>query len=214
MASLMFARTLDYAGMSHWPIHLMAPGSPAPNQPLRIAPPIVLRGNTPDSIPTPEPNCSIPVAYDPKLVNNPEAMIAGFAQVLAHYLGSAVRSEPPGGIPNWPQTTEILGVFLGFGVLFANTAFNYRPSACGSCGGPPAERQVFLSQFDITYALALFCALKKLPTNQLTPHLKRSLRGYFKQCRRDVERRTEALQPLLACESGQRSPVSKHKRPS
>lgn len=196
MASLMFGRTLDYAGMAHWPVRLIEPGSQTPDQPVRISPPADLRGSPPDSVPVPEPNGSIPIGYDPKLVNNPEAMIAGFAQVLAHYLGSAVQSSPPGGIRNWPQTTEVLGVFLGFGVLFANTAFNHRPSACGSCDGPPAERQVFLSQFDITYALALFCALKQLPTNQLTPHLKRSLRGYFKQCRGDVERRTEALQLL------------------
>ena len=193
MAGLMFSRTLDYAGMSHWPAYLVQPGSPIPDHPPEISLPTNLRGEATDCVPATNPNHSIPIGYDPKLVNNPEAMIAGFAQVLAHYLGSAVQSEPPGGIRNWPQTTEVLGVFLGFGVLFANTAFNHRPSGCGSCGGPPAERQVFLSQFDITYALALFSVLKQLPTRKVTPHLKRSLRGYFKQCRRDAERHVEAL---------------------
>lgn len=196
MASLMFGQTAGYAGMSHWPVRLLEPGVGFPEQVPSISVPTNLRGSAPGSVLTREQEAAIPIGYDPKLLNNPEAMIAGFAQVLAHYLGSAVAEAPPGGVQNWPQATEVLGVFLGFGVLFADTAFNHRPSACGSCGGPPAERQVFLSQFDVTYALALFSILKRIPQSEVTRHLKRSLRGYFKQCRRDVARRAAALQSL------------------
>ncbi len=202
MAGLMFDRTLAYAGMGAWPLTLSGTAAGLPDRIPPAALPTPLRApsnsqnkNSPNSLAVPAP-ATIPIPYDAKLLNNPEAMIAGFAQLLAHYLGSAVTVPPPGGIRNWPQTTEVLGVFLGFGVLFANTAFNYRPSTCGSCSGPKAERQVALSQYDVTYALALFCVLKSIPNKQVTGPLKGSLRSYFKRCRRDVERRTEALAAL------------------
>jgi hypothetical protein len=89
-------------------------------------------------------------------------------------------------------------VFLGFGVLFANTAVVNRPRSCASCSGPPVDREVYLSQYDITYALALFCELKDVPDRQSLSHLRRSLRGHFKRCRRDVRRRSKALADLRA----------------
>lgn len=203
MASLIFGHTVAYAGMQRWPVRLVAPGVPPPGEAPRIAPPQPLREADAGPVPAateaaPQGAGGIPVGYDPALVANPEAMIAGFAQVLAHYLGSAVREPPPGGIPVWPQTVEVLGVFLGFGVLFANTAVVHRPRSCASCSGPPADRQVYLSQYDITYALALFCALKDVPTRQVLPLLRSSLRGHFKRCRKDVERRAEPLDRLRA----------------
>jgi hypothetical protein len=135
--------------------------------------------------------------YDPRLLNNPEAMIAGFAQLLAHHLGLRAGVEPPGGMQNWPHVTEVIGVFLGFGLLFANTAYHAPRRSCGSsCGTPTAEREAYLSQYDISYALALFCELKDIPNSAVLPQLKRSLRGFFKQCRRDIAGRSEALQRL------------------
>ena len=198
MAGLMFERTMAYAGMHGWPLALSEPGTPQPSELPRISAPSPLRSAGPEleQAPSRELSAVIPVSYDPRLLNNPEAMIAGFAQVLAHHLGAAVTAPPPGGIRNWPQTTEVLGVLLGFGVLFANTAFNYKPSSCGSCSGPPVERQVSLSQYDITYALALFCVLKDIPSRQVIKPLKGSLRGYFKRCRRDIGKRPQALAQL------------------
>jgi len=197
LAGLMFERSRAYAGMQHWPIVLMPPGSPLPDVVPQITTPTPLRMtgfSEHDAAMMKAPTeAHIPVSYDPKMVNNPAAMIAGFAQVFAHYLGSAVTAEPPGGVRNWPQTTEVIGVFLGFGVLFANTAYNYQPRSCGSCGGPPVERQVNLSQFDVSYALALFCVLKNISNREVMMSLKSSLKSYFKRCRRDVESRTELL---------------------
>ena len=207
LAGLMFERSQRYAGMQRWPLRLVPPGTPLPASLPEVSAPQPLRGGAPDdaaesagALTVAAGDAVIPVSYDPKMVNNPEAMIAGFAQVFAHYLGAAVRAEPPGGIRNWPQTTEVLGVFLGFGVLFANTAYNYQPRSCGSCGGAPVERQVNLSQYDVCYALALFCVLRNIPNREVLKPLKASLRGYFKRCRRDVESRGEALARLAATE--------------
>jgi len=205
LASLMFERSRGYAGMQDWPIRLVPPGTALPAELPAITAPTPLRIGAPTSDSTAltvsDAEPSIPVSYDPKMVNNPEAMIAGFAQVFAHYLGAAVTEPPPGGIQNWPQTTEVLGVFLGFGALFANTAYTYQPRSCASCGGPPVDRQVNLSQYDVTYALALFCVLKDIPNREVLKALKSSLRAYFKRCRRDVEARTDALARLAAIDS-------------
>lgn len=197
MAALIFDRTRAYAGVQDWPFQLVAPGTPLPSQlPTIVAPSPARSADTSMPVTIQQPGDSdgvIPVSYNPAMINNPEAMIAGFAQVFAHYLGAAVTEPPPGGIQNWPQTTDVLGVFLGFGVMFANTAYQYQPRSCASCGGPPVERQVNLSQFDITYALALFCVLKEIPSRQVLKSLKSTLRGHFKRCRQDVEQRSEML---------------------
>jgi hypothetical protein len=193
MAELIFRHALAYAGMAHWPIRLSHPGEPVEIDTIEPVIPDEPRRFGESAAPTLPTSLAIRVGYDPRLIKNPEAMIAGYAQVLAHYLGAAVRKPPPGGVENWAQTTEVLGVFLGFGVLFVNTASNFRTNTCGSCGGPPVERQVFLSQYDMTYALALFCTLKQIPNATVLPQLKRSLRGYYKRCRNDIKRRDALL---------------------
>ncbi|MGB5650137.1 MAG: hypothetical protein WBM59_08640, partial [Sedimenticolaceae bacterium] len=49
------------------------------------------------------------------------------------------------------------------------------------------RRQAYVSQHDITYALAIFSALKGLPQKEVLAHLKKSLRGHFKQASREVK---------------------------
>lgn len=196
MAKLIFERTLGYAGMSHWPLRLAEPLGAQLVAPPQVKIPGALRG--PEGAAADKTAAPIPIAYDARMLNDPEAMIAGYAQALSHYLMQAIGEEPPGGMENWPHGCEVMGVFLGFGVMFANTAFRFKGSSCGSCAGPVVERQVFLSQFDITYALALFCTLKGIPARAALKHLKSPLKSHFKQCMRDIAGRTEALAPLQA----------------
>jgi len=193
LARLMFERSRAYAGMTGWPMQLLQPGALGAHA-ISLSPP----ATTDQCGREPPPGTGmIALSYDPAMINNPEAMIAGFAQVLAHHLGSKVSEPPPGGKQNWPHITELLGVYLGFGLLLANTAFNLPRRSCGSsCGTAPTERQSFLSQEDITYALALFCELKGIANNAVLPQLKSTLRGSFKRGRKDVASRTGALAQL------------------
>jgi hypothetical protein len=71
--------------------------------------------------------------------------------------------------------------------MFANTALIFPRGGC--CGGPVVRRQASLSQHDITYALAIFAALKDLPQKDVVKYLKKSLRGHFKQALREVKGR-------------------------
>jgi len=196
MAALMFERVAAYAGMAHWPFRLLDANACTLEPPGQIRIEGALRGSA--GLPATAGQPGISISYDPAMLNNPEAMIAGFAHALAHHLGTTVQETPPGGVQNWPHLTEVVAVFLGFGLLFANSAFNVKVGCGGSCGTTAADRQSYLSQYDITYGLALFAVLKQIPDKQVLKHLKSSLRGHYKRCVKDIRGRGEALERLQA----------------
>ena len=183
MAELIFNQVATYAGMTHWPLKLLPPNHCVlePATEVRVA--SGARGSRAVTVDASSANLTL--GYDPDHLNNPEAMIAVFAHTLAHYLGTSATESPPGGDENWPHVTEILAVFLGFGLMFANTALVLPRGGC--CGGPVVRRQAYVSQHDITYALAIFSALKGLAPKEVVTHLKKSLRGHFKQALREVK---------------------------
>lgn len=195
MAGLIFERVQYYAGMTHWPLQLMEPSWCPSSQPAALDIDGSRRGQQAleKDVKHVQP---LPVGYDPAMIGNPEALIADFSHTLAQYLGSTARVPPPGGLQNWPQATEVVAVFLGFGVMFANSAFNFRTNKCGSCGGARVDRTNYLSQYDITYALAIFCALKRIAPGEVLPHLKKSLRGFFKKSMKDIRDRQDLLAGL------------------
>lgn len=196
MANLIFDRVKEYAGVAHWPTRLVD-GRQCAALP---APKLVITGSMRGAggvMPAEVDEAQrLQVPYDPALVNNPEAMIASLSHQLAHYLASLAQEPPPGGEQNWAQATEVLAVFLGFGVMFANSAFNVRIPRCGSCAPQPVDRQSFLSQHDITYALAIFCVLKGIPNRAVVPYLKGSLRGFYKKAVKEVSANAAGLARL------------------
>ena len=183
MANLIFDRVVDYAGMKHWPLKLLPPDSCVLEPAAEVHVVSGKRGSR--AVASDTPSASLKLSYNPSYLNNPEAMIAVFAHTLAHYLGSSATEPPPGGAENWPHVTELLAVFLGFGLMFANTALVLPRGGCG--GTPVVQREAYVSQHDITYALAIFSALKDLPTKEVLQHLKKSLRGHFKQALREIK---------------------------
>lgn len=195
MAQLIFDKVKEYAAVKHWPCRLSSDPNCA-TQPARIVVSGALRdaaGVEPEGV-AEEDRLLIP--YDSRQVNNPEAIIATFAHILAHHLGSMAQDMPPGGEDNWPHATEVLSVFLGFGLMFANSAFVYRNVTCGSCQPATVNRQAWLSQYDITYSLAIYCVLKDIPVKNAAKNIKKSLRSYFKKACKDVKTRQSELTRL------------------
>lgn len=198
MAQLIFDKVKEYAGVAHWSTRLVDGRECSIDAPVPLVIAGALRGSKGEVEKAVDENQRLPVAYDPALVNNPEGMIAILAHQLAHYLATMAKRPPPGGEPSWAQTTEVLAVFLGFGLMFANSAFNVRLPRCGSCAPQPVDRQSYLSQYDITYALAIFCVLKGIPNREVLPHLKTPLRGFYKKSVKEVASNAPALERLRA----------------
>ncbi len=196
LARLVFERVRHYAGMRHWPCRLVDEAR-VQELPPPATPVAGLTRSMAEEVPAPlDAAPALPVIYRLDQLRDPEVMIAHFAHTLAHYLGTTASEPPPGGEENWPHVTELLAVFMGFGVTLADSANTAKIRSCGSCSGPAVERENYLSQFDVTYALAIFCHLKDMPAREAARHLKSSLRPFFKKAMKDVARRESQLQPL------------------
>jgi hypothetical protein len=197
---LILEQVKHHAGMTSWPVYMVDQQEFTASNVTANPPKMLCNGSVRGEqavVPQlSELNERLLVIYQPELLSNPQALIANYVQMLAHYLGSTAKQAPPGGTDNWPHVTELLGVFLGFGLMFANTAYNVRVSSCGSCQGPSAERVNYLSQYDISYALAIFSVLKDIPNKQVTAYLKKSLHPFYKKAVKDVIKREEALSKL------------------
>ncbi len=195
MAESIFERVKVYAGISHWPTlvqdqslcHLIE------SQQVQIRG--ALRGPARIADQSVKDSQRLVIPYNPQQINNPEGMIATYAHILSHHMGQVVKVPPPGGAEYWPQATELLAVFLGFGFMFANSAYNFR-GGCSSCYNPYAQRDAYLSEAEVTYALALFCVLKSIPNSAVTPHLKGHLRGVYRKSIKEISSKEQELDGL------------------
>lgn len=195
MASLIFDRVKAYAGVSHWPTLIADQSTCSLIEPPQVEIKGALRGPAGITDESVDDAHRLLIPYNPQQINNPEGMIASFAHILAHYMGQMAKEPPPGGVEYWPHVTELLAVYLGFGVMFANSAFTFR-SGCGSCYNPHAIRDAYLSELEATYALAIFAVLKAIQNSDVTGHLKTHLRGFYKKAVKDVKGRTEDIARL------------------
>ena len=195
MSSLIFSQVKRYAGVGHWPTLVVEQSA----CPLLGRPEVEIKGalrgpeGIADNSVSDDQRLLIP--YNPQQISNPEGMIATFVHVLAHYMGQMARTPPPGGAGYWPHVTELLAIYLGFGLMFANSAFTFR-GGCGSCYNPNANRDAYLSERETTYALAIFAVLKGIPNSSVTAHLKGHLRGFYKKAVKEIDRRAAELARL------------------
>jgi len=191
MAELIFDRVKVYAGVSHWPTRVSDMNACAIEQ----QPKIVIEGSLRD--PNGQQDMSLPdehrllIPYNPQQVSNPEGLIATFAHTLAHYMGQMAKEPPPGGVEYWPHATELLAIYLGFGLMFANSAYTFR-GGCGSCYNPNATRDAYLTERQSTYALAIFAVLKNLPKESVSKHLKSHLRGFYNRASKQIASQVSA----------------------
>lgn len=195
MAQLIFEQVKGYAGTTHWPTQVVDQSVCAiPNAP-QIEIKGALRGSdgiVDETIPA---ELSLQIPYNPQQISNPEGMIASFAHTQAHYMGQMAKQPPPGGTEYWPHVTELLAIYLGFGLMFANSAYTFKGS-CASCYNPNANRDAYLTEQQSVYALAIFSVLKEIPNSTITPHLKGYLRSFYKKAVKEINRRSDDLAVL------------------
>ncbi len=195
MAEVIFDRVKIYAGISHWPTLVQDQSKCQLIESQQVQIQGAIRGSKGIVDNNIADNQRLVIPYNPQQINNPEGMIATYAHILSHHMGQMAKAPPPGGIDYWPQATELLAIFLGFGLMFANSAYNFR-GGCGSCYNPYAQRDAYLSEEEATYALALFCVLKGTANSEVTPHLKRHLRGIFRKSVKEISNNMQGIDHL------------------
>ena len=196
MAAVVFNRVREYAGLSHWPCELVDAYTPVSEKPQRLLVNGSLR-TAENTLPVnTRQSKQLAIPYVPAQLAKPEVLVASFAHVLGHYLSVMSEELPPGGTEFWSHANDFLAIYMGFGLMVANTAYTYR-GGCGSCYNPSAERQAFLSQDEATYALAIFSTLKNIPDRSVIPHLKKYLRPVYKNSIKDIQGRQEEINRLF-----------------
>ena len=193
-AETIFARVVEYAGMAHWSWQVADSTHYHVRGEVEIPEGARQGFSGMRKVPMAEP---LPVIYEARWVGNREMLVAGFSRTLAQYLARTARELPPGGAVSWSHAIDLLTVFLGFGVVHANSL----PLSLPSRPGEAPDKRDHLSQWDVAYALAIFCVLKKIPRRDVTPVLKRPLRSFFRRAMIDVQLRQGRMPELWSDES-------------
>ncbi len=190
MAQLILSQTLDLCGLQAWPCQAI-------NYHVFNGHPEKLPGLSQILENNQEGQAhALPLFYEPQQLANPDAMIANYVHALAHHLASLAKHPTPCEQEQWPHITELLGVYMGFGIMFSNTAMPQHHGGCGSCHNPAQDRKGALSEMEVVYALAIFCVLRAIPQKQVNPHIKSYLKSMLKAAFKDLQYRTEEIRLL------------------
>ncbi len=196
-AENIFRHTLNYAGLTHWPFQLQKPELFQALPPHQLALSSVQRNSIIKNLPSIASEAPLFISYNPQQTLKPEDLSSTFAHVMAQHLIVQSQQFPPGGPEYFAEGSEVLAIFMGFGVMFANSAYTFR-GGCGSCYNGQANRQATLSEDEVIFCLALYCRLKQIPTAEATRHLKKHLKSGFKRALRQINKQAESLDKLLS----------------
>jgi hypothetical protein len=114
------------------------------------------------------------IRYDPVLLLQPDALVATFAHELAHLVIHTL-GRPPGGDALEEHATDLMAVYLGFGVFLANSARQFSQFADGTVQGWQSETAGYLSENALVTALAMFerrFAPRETTVGTLKPYLR------------------------------------------
>lgn len=196
-AENVFNHTLKYTGLSHWPFKLQAPeefiNSPLPQ--LNIG--NFNRDSSDVNLPALAKEQPLYITYNPQQTLKPEDLASSFAHLIAQHTVYQSQKLPPGGAEYLAEATEVFAIVMGFGVVFANSAYTFR-GGCGSCYNAQANRQATLSENEVLFSLAIYCRLKDIPTEDATRHLKKHLRSGYKSALKQVKENQEMIARLIA----------------
>ena len=196
-AEHVFACVKWLAGVTDWPCTLLA-------QPERIRTHVaefvhlnVFENNLPLGTFMAADN-EITITYDPALIETPAVLVATLAHELAHYLLATLRDEIPGGQDMHEFATDLMTVFLGFGLFGANRAFDFSQHGDTFGQGWRYSRSGYLRERDWVFALAVFLALRGEQESSLKKRLKPHLYTDLVGAARYLRKRPELLSGLRA----------------
>jgi len=184
MAETIFTKTIQYSGMTSWPIKLV-PSTNFTQKPMsQLFFETRLRGVNCKLV-NKETISSIDIAFHPSQLNQPQDLIAYLVQTLAHVLVSQNGRLPSRNEAVLAQTIDLVACFMGFGVIFANTAYQFK-GGCGSCNNRNLNRQAALPELETVYVLALFSVIKGGDMKKVKRELKSHLYKPFRQAHKEI----------------------------
>jgi len=139
----------------------------------------------------------IVIGFDPGLIGNPTALIAGMAHDLSQWRLTTAHTSPPGRHRLEEFTAELSVAYSGMGVFSANVAYDFHASLGGSAGGHWSSTvNGYFAEETWAFAIAVFCALKDVdPPLDL---LKDSVADCAKMSARYLKRHKDKLDVLRA----------------
>jgi hypothetical protein len=200
-ALAIFAMVKEHAGLQEWECELIEQPS-RPDARVGEVTAQVFDKHDPLGTFGPEGN-KIVITYDPGLLDDPMALIATFIHELGHYLLHAQPEPPPGGEETEELATDLVTVYLGFGLFGANSAFNFQQYTDTHSQGWRTSRQGYLNERMWCYALAIFFLLRGEDIAQAKPFLKSHLYSDLRKATAYLRKHPERL-PSLSPHGGQR----------
>jgi hypothetical protein len=210
MAESIFANTTKYTGMSSWPLALVSAENFAPRAMPQLFFDSRLRGESAnvsaqvssqvrsgvsykvegEEVATSTSKTpTVEIAFHSSQLNQPQDLIAYLVQrqagILVNQHGTVSSYGAPGGQGVLAQTIDLVACFMGFGVIFANTAYQFK-GGCGSCNNRNLNRQAALPELETIYALALFCVIKGVDIKPIKKALKSHLYKPFRQAHKEI----------------------------
>jgi hypothetical protein len=122
------------------------------------------------------------IALRSTLLKEPFALVATVAHELGHVilLGGGHMDR---NTPDHEPMTDLLTVFLGFGIFSANSAARFKQYSEAGWHGWSMQRLGYLPQEVYAYALAKFAAERGETKPEWARHLSTNVRVYFKRSR-------------------------------
>jgi hypothetical protein len=180
-----FVRVRDYAGMQGWPFELAPLSADMEPPPLPAISSTMPRGPQ-GTVSIRGAQQNIPITFDPGMIRNPNVLVATFAQQIAYHLGRSIPEDAPGGDELRGPASDLLAIFMGFGLFLANSALTVCRSGCSGCA-TSVQTLGYLTEDQFVYALAIFCVLKDIQYEEVEPHLKKNLRSFFKTAVKEIK---------------------------
>jgi hypothetical protein len=128
------------------------------------------------------------ITYDPASLRDPATLVATFAHELSHYLIHSAETAPPGGRELEEHATDLAAVFMGFGVLMANSAKSFGQFQNFGEIGWQMQARGYLSENALTTGLALFVVASGGDAVDAEAALKDYLRKPFRRAVKAVRR--------------------------
>ena len=202
VAAELFARVRHYAGMDEWPCDLIEQDDDVETE---VGPTLVIQGAPSGPAGTfsvsAGRNPRIQISYNPSQLDRPESLVATFAHELAHYLIHSVDTPTPGGEEFEEHATDLVAVFMGFGVFLVNSAFTFSQYTDVDSQGWRSSTQGYLSELELTYCLAVFLYLKGIEPKVAEPYLDKHLRKDLKAATKEMKHLPDEVARLRGIES-------------